>query len=144
MAVSSGPSTRPIVRVFFTVVGLVAGLYLLYRVRSVVGLLAIAAFLSVALGPSVGFFHRRGLSRGLSIVVVYVTLALAVVGIGLLLVPPIVSQVNKFAHHLPAYIQDAKKNRTVRKYDRRYHIFKRLEEQAKKLLSRLAKAAGAL
>ena len=46
-------STRTIVRVFFTLVALVVLLYMLYLVRSVIGLLFIAIFLSVALGPAV-------------------------------------------------------------------------------------------
>jgi predicted PurR-regulated permease PerM len=46
-------STRTIVRVFFTLVALGVLLYTLYLVRSVVGLLLIAVFLAVALGPAV-------------------------------------------------------------------------------------------
>ena len=83
----SGPSTRTIARIFFTVVALAAGLYLLYLVRSVVGLVAIALFLAIALGPAVDIFDRRGLNRGLSILVVYALLFFAVVGVGLLVVP---------------------------------------------------------
>jgi len=40
VAASAGPSSRAIARVFLTVVALAAALYLLYLVRSVVGLVA--------------------------------------------------------------------------------------------------------
>ena len=51
-------STRTIVRVFFTLVALGVLLYVLYLVRSVVGLLLIAVFLSVALGPAVDHIRQ--------------------------------------------------------------------------------------
>lgn len=140
----SGPSTRTIARIFFTVVALAAVLFLLYLVRSVVGLVAIAVFLAVALGPAVDFFARRKVNRGLSILIVYGLLFATVVGVGLLVVPPIANQVNSFARDLPNYIRDARKNPTIRKYDRRYKITRRLQEQAQKLPARLTEAAGAL
>ena len=58
------PSTRAIAKVFLTVAALAGALYLLYLVRSVVGLVFIAVFLAVALGPPVGYLRRRGVPRG--------------------------------------------------------------------------------
>jgi predicted PurR-regulated permease PerM len=144
VAASGGPSSRTIARIFLTLVAMAAGLYLLFLVRSVVGLLAISLFLTIALGPAVDFFTRHGLGRARSILLTYVCIGLGVVGVGLLVVPPIVSQVNAFAKHLPQYIDDAQKNKTVQRYDKRYHITKKLKEQAAKVPSRLGKAAGAL
>lgn len=144
MAAAPGPSTRTIARVFFTIAGLTAGVYLLYLVRSVLGLVAIALFLAIALGPGVDAFTRRGANRPVSILLVYALIALAVVGVGLLVVPPVVNQVNAFSKELPTYISDAKKNTTIQKYDKRYHITKRLQEQARKLPARLTAAVGAL
>ena len=60
MAPSTQISTGTIVRVFFTLVALGVLLYMLYLVRSVLGLLCIAIFLSVALGPAVD--HARASS----------------------------------------------------------------------------------
>ncbi len=139
-----GPSTRTIAKVFLTVVALAAALYFVYRIRTVLGLLAISVFLAVALGPAVEFFVRHGLGRARSIVVTYLLILSVVVGIGLLVVPPIVNQVNAFVRHVPHYVDDLRKNKTFRKYDRRYHISRKLEDQAKKLPSRLGDAVGAL
>jgi predicted PurR-regulated permease PerM len=144
MASSPAPSTRAIAKVFLTVAGLAAALYLLYLVRTVVGLVLIALFLAVALGPAVDFFHRRKVPRGLSILLVYVLIALSIFGVGLLVVPPIVSQVNSFASHVPQYLNDINKNKTLAKYDRRYHITQKLRAQAATLPAKLGKAAGAL
>ena len=63
-------STRTIARVFFTLVALALLLYLVYRVRLVVGLVFIAAFLAIALGPAVDLVSRRRVPRGLAILTV--------------------------------------------------------------------------
>lgn len=143
-APSSGPSARATARVFLTVAGLAALLYLLYLVRSVVGLVLIATFLAIALGPPVDFLSRRRVPRGLSILLIYGLIGLTVFGVGLVVVPPIVGQVNSFAGHLPQYLQDATKNKTIAKYDRRYRITPKLKSQATKLPARLGRAVGAL
>ena len=140
----AGPSTRVIARIVLTVAVTVGVLYLLYQVRSVLLLVGIAVFLAVALGPAVGFFRRRGVPRGLSILLVYVLIAASIVGIGLLIVPPIVSQVDQLAKDIPGYVQDLRENEQFRKYDDKYHISEKINEQAAKLPEHLGDAAGAL
>jgi predicted PurR-regulated permease PerM len=137
-------STRTIVRVFFTLVVLVVLLYVLYLVRSVVGLVCIAIFLSVALGPAVDRIKRLKLPRAASILAVFLGMFLAIFLIGLIVVPPIVNEVEAFAGDVPSYIDDVRSNETLREYDDKYKITKKLEEQAKNLPSKLGQAAGAL
>ena len=137
-------STRTIVRVFFTLVGLVVLLYLLYLVRSVLGLLMIAIFLSVALGPAVERIRKVKLPRPASILAVFLGMFLAIFLIGLIVVPPIVNEVEAFAGDVPQYITDIRSNKTLREYDDKYKITKKLEDQAKTLPSKLGEAAGAL
>ena len=60
-------TTRTVVKIFFTLVGLSALVYVLYLVRSVVILVFIAGFLAVALGPAVDALGRRGVPRAGSI-----------------------------------------------------------------------------
>ena len=144
MAGQSQLSTRTIVRVFFTLVALGVLLYLLYLVRSVVGLLCIAIFLAVALGPAVDHARRIKLPRAASILAVFVAMFLAIFLIGLIVVPPIVNEVEAFADDVPNYINDIRENKTLREYDDKYDITKKLEEQAESLPSRLGDAAGAL
>lgn len=139
-----GPSTRAIVRIFLTVVGLAATLYLAYLIRSVLGLIFIAVFLAIALGPPVGFFERKGLPRGLSILLVYLGIGLVIVGVGLMVIPPVVEQVTTLSDRIPEYLQDLRRNEAFRDYDDRYDITDRLTEQARELPSRLGDAAGAL
>jgi predicted PurR-regulated permease PerM len=136
-------STRTIARVFLTVAGLAGSLYLLFLVRNVLGLIAIAVFLAIALGPPVDFFDRR-MPRWLAILAVYVSVVVGIVGIGLLVVPPIVSQVEALAQDIPGYLDDLRANKTFKRYDNRYHITRKLREQAGKLPEALGTAAGAL
>ena len=124
--------------------GVAAGLYLLYLVRSVIGLLFISIFMAVALGPAVDLFQRIRLRRGLAILATYLSLLLAVFVVGLLIVPPIVSETNQFVKNVPHYVDDLTHNKTIRKYDRKYHISAKLKKEATKLPSRLGSALGAL
>ena len=144
LAGQSQVSTRTIVRVFFTLVALGVLLYVLYLVRSVIGLLLIATFLAVALGPAVDRFARMKLPRPASILAVFLGLFLAIFLIGLVVVPPIVNEVEAFADDVPSYIDDIRSNETLREYDDKYDITAKLEDQAKALPSRLGDAAGAL
>jgi predicted PurR-regulated permease PerM len=135
---------KTIARIVFSLAALAAVLYALYAVRAVVLLVFVAAFLAVALGPAVAFFARRGMPRGLSILMVYLLIFAGIVGVGLLVVPPVVSQVKSLSKDIPGYLDDLRKNKTFRKYDDKYDISKKLNEQASKLPSKLGDAAGAL
>jgi predicted PurR-regulated permease PerM len=121
-----------------------AALYLLYRIRSVVGLVFIAVFIAVALGRAVDFFERLGLKRWLAILTTYLAMLLAVFVLGLLVVPPIVNETNKFVKNVPHYVDDLRNNKTIRDYDKKYHVTAKLKEGATKLPAKLGTAVGAL
>jgi predicted PurR-regulated permease PerM len=137
-------SNRSVVRVILVAIGVFAILYFLFLIRSVLGLLFIALFLAVALGPLVERIHRRGVPRALSILLVYVTMLAGVFGLGLLVVPPIVTGVNGFVHNVPTYVNDLRSSDAFRKYDDKYHITPELQKQAAKLPSHVADAASGL
>src|SRR3954447_5283321 len=139
-----GPSTRTVARITLTVAAVLVLLYLVYIVRSVLTLVFIAGFLALALGPAVDFFQRRGMPRSLAIISTYLSIFMAIVGVGLLIVPPVVNGVNDLSRDIPGYVRDLRKSKQFRKYDNRYHISKKLNEQSAKLPSRLGDAAGAL
>lgn len=139
------PSTRAILKILLVTAATAAAFYLLYLVRSVIGMVFIAVFLAVALGPAVDAYQLRArIPRSLAILLVYLTILGAIVGLGLLVVPPIVNGVNHFVNKVPTYVQDLRKNKTVRNYDNKYHITEKLDKEAKKLPNRLGDAASAL
>ncbi len=137
-------SVATVVRVVWVAAAVFAGLYLLYLVRGVVGLLLVAAFLAVAISPAVNFLNRRRVPRWLAILLVYLSIFAAIFGIGLLIVPPLVNGVEDLSANLPGYVDDLRHNDTFRKYDNKYDITKNLKKQAGELPSKLGDAAGTL
>lgn len=106
------PPTTSIARVFFTLVGLAIAVYVVYLVRDVVALLVVSVFTALALGPAVNFFDRR-LPRPGAILVVYLFILLGIVGVGLLVVPPIASEVKGLSRDVPGYFKDLPAQRPV-------------------------------
>src|SRR3954467_521137 len=89
-------TNRTTVRVIFIAIAIFAALYFLYLIRNVLGMLFIAVFLAIALAPIVELLVRRKIKRSLAILLTYAMLLGLVFGLGLLVVPPIVSGVNDF------------------------------------------------
>jgi predicted PurR-regulated permease PerM len=144
MSAEAVPSVRAIARVVLVTAGILAALYLLYQVRSVIGLLLAAVFFALAIAPAVNWLDARRVPRWLAILLVYLGIAGVIFGIGLLIVPPVVDGVNDLSEDLPGYVDDLRENETFREYDDRYEITDKLTEQARELPSRLGDAAGTL
>ncbi|HVP02684.1 MAG TPA: AI-2E family transporter [Solirubrobacteraceae bacterium] len=127
------------------VTAFVLALYLLWLLRTIVLLTALAAFVALALGPAVDRLTRHlHLPRWLAIVTVYLLIAASIFAIGLLFVPAVGQGVTSLAHDAPRYLQDLRRNPTFRHYDNRYHITVTVEHQITKLPSQLGSAAGTL
>jgi predicted PurR-regulated permease PerM len=140
----SAVSWRLVVKVVLVTAATLVALYLIYQVRSVVGLLLIAAFFALAIAPAVNWLHNRRVPRVLAILLVYLSIAAAIFGIGLLLVPPVVNGVDALSSDLPGKVDDLRNNDTFRKYDDRYHISAKLQQQIDQLPSKLDDAASTL
>jgi predicted PurR-regulated permease PerM len=143
----AAPSAQAILRIVLIVVGVVLCLYLIYLLRQPITWVLISVFLAVALSRPVSYLNRY-MRRGLAIAAVYLGLLASIVALGLLLIPPIVSQVNKLADNAPRYVEDVRdyveKNKRLRKLERDYKITDKLEKEAGKLPERLGGAAGVL
>jgi len=136
--------TQATVRVCLIVIAAVASVYVVYLVSDVLVLVFIAGFLAVALGPPVDWMVRHRVPRVLAILAMYLGLLAGVFGIGLLVVPPVVTGVDHLARDLPGYIDDLRDNKTVRDFDEKYSISEKLKEQAEALPERVGDAASAL
>ena len=136
-----------VIRTVLVVVGVVLLLYLIYLVRKPLLWVFVALFLAVALSQPVNFL-QRWMRRGVAIAAVYLALILVPVAMGVLIVPPIVTQMTNLVNDLPSYAQDlqdfANKNPTLRKLERNYQITRQLENQARALPSKAGDAAGLL
>jgi predicted PurR-regulated permease PerM len=138
---------RLIVRVLLVLLLFSLALWLVYLLRKPIGWVLIAMFLAVALAGPVNFLHRY-MRRGLAITIVYFALLLVPIGIGALIVPPLVTQTNNLIQNLPHYAQDvqnfAQRNSRLRKIEKDYNITAKLQEQAQKLPARIGDAASVL
>jgi predicted PurR-regulated permease PerM len=140
-------SARQIVRIVLTVVCVVIALYLLYLLRKPISWVLIATFLAVALSPPVNVLARR-MRRGFAITIVYLGLLAIPLLLIALIVPPMVTEGNKFADNVPHYARDVtkfvKENKRLRELNKDYDITSQLEKEANKLPGRLGGAAGTL
>ena len=140
-------NVRDIVRIVLTVVCVVVTLYLLWTLRKPIGWLLAAVFLATALSPPVNYL-ARSMKRGFAIAITYLGLLLVPILLISLIVPPLISEANNFADHVPQYADDVTKyvqdNETLRNLNEDYDITSKLEEEAGKLPNRLGGAAGTL
>src|SRR6478672_1782936 len=137
-------SGRAVAKVVIVAAAVLAGLYLAYLIRDVIGLFLIAVFFAVAITPAVNWLNQRRVPRWVAILLVYLSIAASIFGIGLLIVPPLVKGVTDLSNNLPGYVNDLRHNKTFRDYDNRYHITGKLKQQAQQLPSKLGDAAGTL
>jgi len=144
MSAEGVPSVRAIARVVLVTAAVLAALYLLYEIRTVIGLLLAAVFFALAIAPAVNWLDARRVPRWLAILLVYLGIGVTIFGIGLLIVPPLVDGVNDLSDDLPGYVDDLRDNKSFREYDDRYNITEKLEEQAEELPNKLGDAAGTL
>lgn len=131
-------------KVVLVAAGVIAALYFSYLIRTVIGLFVIATFFAIAIAPAVNWLNRRQVPRWVAILLVYLGISGAIFGIGLVIVPPLVTGVESLSSDLPGYVNDLRNNPTFREYDNRYHITQKLKQQANQLPSKLGDAAGTL
>jgi predicted PurR-regulated permease PerM len=140
-------SVRFVVRTVIVVVAVLLTLYVIYLLRKPIGWLLIAAFIAAALSGPVNFLNRY-IRRGFAISIVYLGLLAVPVGIGVLVIPPIVTQVENFATNAPKYAQDARKyiekNKQLRSLQNKYDIAGEIEKKAGQLPSKIGTAASVL
>jgi predicted PurR-regulated permease PerM len=138
---------RAILRTVLVVVSVVLTLVLIYILRKPLTWIFIAGFIAIALSGPITFLERW-MKRGLAVALVYILLILTPFALIGLLVPPIVTQANNLVQNLPDYAQEVtdfvNNNDQLRALQEDYDITGKLEEQAKKLPSRLGDAAGVL
>jgi predicted PurR-regulated permease PerM len=90
------------------IVGVALAFWLLIRFSQVIFLLFIAVVISTAITPGVAWLHKRGMSRAVGILLIYLLLLLLVIGFFMLLAPMIVEQGADIGGMLPNYYQSAR------------------------------------
>jgi uncharacterized protein (TIGR02246 family) len=141
----SAPSAGAVVRAVIILTACALVLYVVWRVRVVIRLVAISLFLALALIPVVDALATKvRVPRALIILVVYVVLIVSVAVIGYVVVPSLVKEVGQLSHDAPRYAADLRQNATFRHYDNRYHITTKLVDDARRLPQLLGHLVGPL
>lgn len=129
---ASWPHTRAIARVvlitIFIALGIVAAIFTLRALTSVILLVVMAIFFAYLIAPLVEFVRRpfnmlgqkRAMPRALAIGIVYIVL-FGSLGVGIsFLYPSVKSQIEEFVRNVPQYIADAKQSGIVQRLNGRY------------------------
>ncbi len=127
-------------------VAVVAATYLagklIYRLRDVVLLMAVAGFVAVILNPLVVYLQHRRIRRGWAVAIVTVWAALVFVGLVVAFGYPLVNGLSHLSEQLPAYVRDAEHGHGwVGHLVRRFHLTAWATRNAPKLRSVAASLA---
>ncbi|MET0859924.1 MAG: AI-2E family transporter [Microbacterium sp.] len=101
---------RPLVIAFIATLGVIGGLVLGSAIASITTILiyiVLALFISLGLDPIVRVLERRGVKRGLGILIVFGAFALLAVCFFIFVLPPIIAQIVAFIQNLPEALIDA-------------------------------------
>lgn len=146
-ATEDAPTTRTVLRVVLIVLLIVGVLVLVRLLWQPISWLVVATFLAIALSGPVNLLARR-IRRGYAITIVYLTLMLAPIALGVLIVPPMIRQGVDFVNKLPAYSQDVQdyvnRNDRLQKIDKDFEITDKLQKEANNAPKHFGEAAGTL
>ena len=143
------PAPAPIpVRTILATIGLVLatfiGLYLVVLLRRVEMWLIVAAFFAVVLNQPVEFVRRHlHISRGLSVLFVYVLGILMVSGMLYVVIRPVVTEVRNFADNFDTYLEEARAGEgRIGELVKRYELDKKFDENRDEIEAWASSAGG--
>lgn len=77
---------------------------LLWQLKSLIVILMIAVVLAAALAPIVASAERLGIPRIIAVILVYLVIICGLTGIGLLIGPTVIEQIQRLARKFPGYL----------------------------------------
>ncbi|UJA20058.1 AI-2E family transporter [Thermoleophilia bacterium SCSIO 60948] len=110
-----------------------------------------AVFLALALNPAVSLASRIDIAgrrppRWAAILIVFISFAIAFAALIVIVIPPIVREIEMLARQLPTYVKDfedwAEQSAAFRELNDRFDLTQVLSEQASSLPAKLGDAAG--
>lgn len=90
---------------FFIAITLGLLLVLLWQLRDLIVVLMIAVVIAATLAPIIKAAHKLGIPRWLAVLLVYLGLIATLTGIGLIIGPTVVEQIQRLIRKLPTYLE---------------------------------------
>jgi predicted PurR-regulated permease PerM len=116
---------------FFGALGALVAIFLseqLLSISSILVLLVMSMFLAIGLNPVVEFFMRRGMRRGVSVLLVLVVV-ISVLALFVVAVAPVISdQIALITRNAPEWLDELQRNRQVQKLDDQYDVIERARD----------------
>ena len=124
---------RTVLTVALLIVGVAIVLWVVWVSRRVLVWTFVSTFLAIAMSPAVDGLQRHGLRRrGAAAGVVYLILLAVIAGIGALILPTLIQQVNDFVNAVPGYVRDLTRGRgPVGFLETKYHVVERVQAAVK-------------
>ncbi|MFA5785822.1 MAG: AI-2E family transporter [Actinomycetota bacterium] len=115
-------------------------LYVGYRIRGILLLVVIAAFLAISLEPAVEFLQKLRFPRGAAVAAILLATIVFAAGFFVAVVPPLSRQVQNLAHNIPTYTEKLTDySKRFQEYNEKYQI----ADKIKSTLEALPSKAGA-
>jgi predicted PurR-regulated permease PerM len=123
---------------FVGAIGVLTALLLwhtLGRLTTVLTLVVVAFFLTLALNPLVETLTSRGVTRAGAVAIVFAGLVVVFALIGVVVVPPVISQGSELVKAAPDWLDQILKSRGVQDLDRHYDVVDKVQEEFNKRLT---------
>ncbi len=100
---SAGWAWAVAIRIVIVAIAVVVALWLLVTLRGIVLEVLVAVILASGLRPPVERLHRSGVPRGAAVLLIYAGFIILVALFGVLVVPPVLDEINDVILHAPEY-----------------------------------------
>ncbi len=121
-------SVKTVVVVCATVLGVLLLAWTVLHAKFALALILIAALIATALDHAVSFLARHRVPRKAGIAIVMVTGLLLFAGLGLLVVPPMVKQIEQLSADAPQMVDQVRHSSLYTSIDQRVHLEEKLRE----------------
>jgi predicted PurR-regulated permease PerM len=120
---------------FFGAFGALVAVFLsqqLLSISSVLVLLVLAMFLAIGLNPTVEWFMKNGMRRGLSVLLVLFVVITVLVLFVVAVVPVISEQIAKITENAPGWLEDLQRNNRIQSLDDRFDVIHKVQDYVTK------------
>lgn len=105
------------------------------RLTTVLTLVVIAFFLALTLNPLVEFLTSHGMRRGGAVAVVFAGVVAVFTLLGLVVVPPVITQGSDLAQKAPDYLDQILRSNFVKDLDRHYDVVDKIQAEFNKRIT---------